>query len=169
MSEFARIEENSEIIDLLYHIIAGYDTVKKLQKKIKRKRSTISTQLMFLRENKVVKKQKWNYSPNWVRISVLMSIIISELIEQRIRKKINAKKYFTSDLLNSIVRTYSSLYFQGHEKLSFKEMAEAFLDGLLLADEKRVRKISSKLLRLRTILKEIPTKEEILISNLSKT
>lgn len=65
MTKYAKFEVNTEVMDVLFCIVLGHETVKKIREKLKQPQSTISTKLMFLRENEIVRKNKWVFKPNW--------------------------------------------------------------------------------------------------------
>jgi hypothetical protein len=80
--------------------------------------------------------------------------------------KKNIQIYFPKELMIGILRVYSLIYFYGYEKLSMKDMIYAFLSQLTKTNNKRIAKINPKLIELKEILKEIPTKEELLFSKI---
>jgi hypothetical protein len=167
---YGRLEESPEVIDVLYALLQGFDTPKKIQKKLKQDGSVVRMKLQFLRKNKVVIKDRWNYKPDWDRISIVMCRTMSSLLKERIKsRRISTKVYFKPELLKGIIRVYSAVYFAGYDKLSFRQMAEMFLDSMSHADGKRLEKLNPKLVKLKEILRKKPTKEEMLIDKLVTT
>ena len=65
ITKYSRIENNAEVMDVLCCVIFGHNKVKAIMEELKQPQSTISEKLRFLRQNKVVKKNKWEFKPNW--------------------------------------------------------------------------------------------------------
>jgi len=180
---YKRIEENSEVIDVLYAIILGSRTPHEISKKLKQNGTTVRLKLMFLRNVGVVKKYKWNYEPNWTEICKRMLLAVREVLAnykivakdlkprelkklQQISKKTN--DYFSESLLIGILKSYGIAHFRGYQKLSMKEMAQMFLASLPNSDDKGLVKIDKKLLELKEILQKIPSREKFILDNLRK-
>lgn len=170
--EYGKIEENSEIMDVLFAVIIREKTPKSISKKLKVNGSVVRSKLQFLRKKRLLIKDKWDYSPDWDSIyramqkAFLLVLDDYEKIKKGSTRKLrkNAKEYFSKELLVSIVKVYSTIYFYGYEKLSFKEMLRSFLTQLARTERKRIRRINPKLLKVKETIERIPTKEDLLFS-----
>jgi DNA-binding transcriptional ArsR family regulator len=183
MARYAEFEENSEIMDAFYCIILGYGNVKQMVKILKQPQPTISSKLMFLRQNKIVKKEKWSYIPNWVRIYQKMYELLKDNIRVSLNpktkrifkenknlqnKNINPRDYFTDELLRFIVERYARLYFATDEgKFSLNEIVLYFLVGLKNANDRDLKKLNPKLVELKRILIKIPSREDLFFMELT--
>ena len=178
---YGDLENNSEVMDVLYAIIHGCKTPKEIVEKLKQNDSTIRSKLLFLRKNDVVLKDKWNYEAKWDVIYQRMLNAINDVLayyisvaeyvskrsaeELRMMKK-DTKVYFPKKLILEILRVYSLIYFHGYRSLSMYEMMRGFLDQLPKTNDVRIKEINPKLLDVKKVLKDIPTPEEFVISKL---
>jgi len=106
MTRYRPIQENSEVMDVLYCIALGHDKVKDIMKVLKQPQSTVSEKLRFLIKNKLVKKNKWEFEVDWKALLVLMRKAIEKEL-QWIDKRF--LKLFDDERLKNIFITYSKL------------------------------------------------------------
>jgi len=175
---YAKVEESSEVVDVLYAIVLGSKTPKEIEGKLRQSDVKVRQKLLFLRQSKVVNKDKWEYTINWVVLSRKMLNVTKELMEHYIgfsegknkkgleEIKNNLKEYFPKPLLVGIFKSYSMAYFKGYEKLSLGEMMKTFLKQLRNIEDKKLKSLNKNLLELKNILKDIPSKEQELFSGL---
>jgi len=146
-------------MDVLFSIVLGHNSIKQIQKLLEQPQPTISTKLMFLRDNKVVIKDKWSYIPNFEEIYKIMwdilknnSILSKAYSISKGNKKIenvmkNMKTYFPKNRLKAILTTYANFFlFQKH---SFTNIVNDYLVGLMSSDIKRVKELDEKLVDVR--------------------
>jgi len=183
VTRYSSIEDNSEVMDVLYYIILDKNTVKELKNVLKQPQSTISTKLKFLRQNKIIIKDKWTFKPNWEAIYSKMYGILKEILKQKIaiNKDIETKKlnelqdviknidaYFSKPLLRGILKVYSLLFTYGYGKHSIYDMIDSFLNVLSKSESRDLEKIDKNLCALKEILRKIPSKDDLLFKYLSK-
>lgn len=181
VSRYTKLEENNEVVDVLYAIATGISSPKDITKKLKQKGSTIRTKLQFLKKNNVVRKDKWSYEANWDNIYRKMLNALNDVLnyykslaknssKESVTKlthiKNNIEDYFPKEVLLGILRVYSAIYFQGYEKSSMRDMVQVFLNQLRNTEDSRINKINPKLLEVKKVLIGIPTKEELLFAKL---
>lgn len=177
MTRYTPLPRNRKVIDVLCCVVAGYGNVKQIVKILKQKQPTISTKLQFLRKNKVVIKDKWNYKPNWKELYKILYKILKEQISihlvssqeaeatrgfKRMKKqnkainKIlrNIEFYFPEQFLkNFLISSYAWLYLDRFPKYSLYELISEFLDGLVIEDDKAIKSKFKNLVEVRSALK----------------
>lgn len=172
--EYRKIEQNTEVMDVLFAIIKGEKTPQSISKKLKVSGIVVRSKLQFLRKNKLVIKNKWDYSPNWDGIYLAMlkaskeAIVYYEKLSKKSLTSIknNLRIYFPKELLSGIIEVYSTIYFNGYEKVSMKEMLLSFLAQLSKTDHKKILKRYPKLSEVLYHIQKIPTREEMLFDKL---
>ena len=184
MARYAEFEENNEIMDAFYCIVLGYGNVKQMVKILNQPQPTISSKLMFLRQNKVVKKSKWSYEPDWKVICQKMYELLRKSVRIAVKpktrkmlkksnkhitsKQIEPKDYFSEKLLKFIVEKYAQFYFSTYEdKLSLEDLMTYFLVGIKNADDNDLRKLDGKLIELKNKLQKIPSREDLFFMELT--
>jgi len=181
VTRYSEIENNSEVMDVLYYIILGHNTVKELKETLKQPQSTISTKLKFLRQNKIIIKDKWTFEPNWETIYSKMYEYLKEILKQKIaiNKDIETKKLnelqdviknietcLSKPLLKGLLKVYSLLFTYGYGKHSIYDMLNSFLNLLSKSEDTDLKKIDKNLCVLKKILSKLPSKEELLLKYL---
>jgi len=182
VTRYSRIEDNAEVMDVLYCIILGHNTVKKLKDILKQPQSTISTKIQFLLKNKVILKNKWEFYSNWNNTYQVMYKILKEnspislqfYVKSYIRKvfKISDSKvkqlekviknielYFPEERLKRIVEGYAKLFIQNKEKASIQDIINQYFVGLIGLDKDSIKELDEPLRELYSIMKKVPSKE----------
>ena len=177
VTRYSRIEDNAEVMDVLYCIILGHKTVKELTELLKQPQSTISTKLRFLKQNRFVIKKKWDFEPNWETINAKMYGVLKGILKQKIAMKKNLEPqkldelkkvdvYLSKPLLRGLLKVYSLLFTYGYGKYSIYNMLDSFLAVIAKAEDTNLKKIDKNLCLLKKILSDIPSKEELLLKYL---
>jgi hypothetical protein len=190
MTRYANFETNPEVMDVVYCIVAGVGEVRKIARVLKQPRPTVSTKLMFIRENKFVTKEKWDYKPSWKQIykfmiSNLKKVMTSGRLRQisprysggksvQEEKQLdnivkNLERYVSEDVIKRFVENYSRMFLiKGFaSKMSVYAMMELFYSILMEASEDEVKKISPDLLNIKRLLKERSTDSGMLLNCLT--
>jgi len=188
VTRYSDIETNSEVTDVLFCIVLGYNTVKKLTEILKQPQPTISTKLKFLLQNKVVKKSKWNFEPNWSKIYQIMYKMLREnspvalqwyiksfvskvfKIEDKKIKELervvkNIKLYFPEARLRKILEGYAELFMHSREKASLQDIINKYFVGLIESDK---NKLDRQLSELKEIMNGVPSKELAFFKSVEK-
>jgi len=180
MAKYSKLENNSEVMDVLYAIVLENKSQKEIVRKLKQKRSTVSSKIWFLKKNKIIKKERWSFYPDQNNIYKKMLNALDDVLNNYISiarnldqdsgglKKIkkNAAVFFTKETLLGILKVYSLIYFYGFEKLSMVEMIYSFLNQLRKVNDNRIRRIDPKLLSVKKAISEIPMREELVFDRL---
>jgi len=169
VTRYSNIKKNSEVMDVLYYIILGRNTVKELKEVLKQPQSTISTKLRFLRQNKIISKNKWNFEPNWDEIYKIMYAELRKLLDFKTKKRsVKPEKYVNKKILKGILKVYSLLFSRDYGKYSIRDMLDSFLDTLSRAKDNDLKKMDKNLLVLKKVLGKLPSEEELLLEYLQK-
>ena len=181
MAKYSKLENNSEVMDVLYAIVLENKSQKEIVRKLKQKRSTVSSKIWFLKKNKVIKKERWNFYPDWDNIYKKMLNALDDILDHYIsiarnleqdpskellKIKKNTDAFFTKETLSGILKVYSLIYFYGYEKLSMRDMIYSFLNQLRKVNDRRIKRIDPKLLNIKKVISEIPMREELLFDRL---
>ena len=137
---YGNIEENKDVVDVLFMVIAGHGNVKSMTKYLRQKQNTISMKLTFLRKEKLVTKDKWNYNPNWNGlIKLFRNLLIYGVNKNSAYKEgfldmskkgfKDFEKYFPDSFIKNFLESYATnyLYFgvsQGLETPSLEKLAD---------------------------------------------
>ena len=137
---YGNIEENKDVVDALFMVIAGYGNVKSMTKYLGQRQNTISMKLTFLRKEKLVMKDKWKYAPNWKEITKLLKGLLIYGVNKNSAYKMgfldmskkdfrDFEKYFPGDFIKKFLGSYAVnyLYFgvsQGLEAPSLEKLAD---------------------------------------------
>jgi DNA-binding transcriptional ArsR family regulator len=104
MPKYSSLPYNKEVMDVLCCVVLGYSRVSDMMKVLKQPQSTISEKLRFLRKNKVVKKSKWVYEPNWKRLTSLLRKEVKMVVEGK-----KLLQLFDEKRLTNIMKTYADI------------------------------------------------------------
>jgi hypothetical protein len=155
VTRYVKFEDNSEVMDVLFCVVLGNDSVERIQETLKQAQSTISTKLTFLRKKKIVKKKKWVYEVNWQTLYKIMYSVIEDFL--KLRAKGIAKRvryYFPESRLKKILIGYSILFLEENWlKQTIREIVKDYFLSLMRTDDRQLRKIDPKLLELKRKLK----------------
>jgi DNA-binding transcriptional ArsR family regulator len=80
MPKYANFKNNDKVMDVLCCVILGYSRVSDMMKILNQPQSTISEKLRFLKKNKIVKKSKWVFEPNWKNIIVIAKEQVGKML-----------------------------------------------------------------------------------------
>ena len=157
---YGNIEENSDVTDVLFMVIAGHGNVKLMRKYLRQRQNTISMKLQFLRKEKLVVKNKWSYSLNWKKITKLFrDLLIYGVNKNSAYKKgfldmskkdfKDFEKYFPDNFIRKFLESYAMnyLYFGVAQKLeapSLEKLADDTTLHLWFLSPSKLRKINPK-------------------------
>lgn len=128
MTEYRKLEDNSEVIDVMCALVLGETKVKDIVRILKQPQGTVSDKIGFLIKNGIVKKKKWQFEIRWNGLlKLLKSILKSEL-------SVADKKYlklFDDDRLKRMIVAYAKMVVQlKHKSKSLRDMVWMYLLGM---------------------------------------
>jgi len=155
------IERNESATDVLFELIKGRKRVKEIVKALKQPQPTVSAKLEFLIENKVVKKNKWNFEVNWERLYEIFRKVAREQIAEWVkgRKKVEYfMEIFDDERIKSIFEVYA-YYYDGMPIKSIGWMVNSYLLGMTQVDDSKLIKVDKRMVELKEYIKmESPEK-----------
>lgn len=177
---------NDEVTDVLFHIILdGSTSVKELTENLQQPQSTISTKLMFLRQNGVVNKDKWKYSINYPKLRQLVKKAFNMWVEDQIvsvredmkfsqtdlsMRRLEAKiedldklkgkmnSFFTEEELDRFIDTFGWTWLYMKKKLY--DIVEAFFVGLVNTPDSKLKRLGSKYVEIKSLVGRLDTEEK---------
>ncbi len=163
---YRNIAENKDVVDALSCIIIGYDTVKKMIKKLKQPQSTLSMKLMALKKSDLVKKNRWKYDVNWKELIKMMRTIIDDFIGNKARKY---ARLFTDRRLEKIMTAYAEMLdiFNFEQPTSIRNMMWNYLLGLGQTSDAELRSTDKDFVGLKKELNSM-SKEKFLFMTSEK-
>jgi hypothetical protein len=143
MPKYKRFKYNPEVMDVLCCVILGYNRVSDMMKILKQPQSTISEKLRFLKKNKVVKKNKWVFEPNWSRLVNIVRKEVHSVLKFYVGK--SEKKFmelFDEERIKNIIKTYAQMAVEEKtiEFINISEVVWRYFLGLTQVEEEELEK-----------------------------
>jgi len=146
MPRYRPLPENAEVVDVLCSVILHYDNVSSIMKILKEPQSTVSEKLRFLKKNRVISKNKWEFEVNWDELlKLLRSLVKKELIGL-------SKKHLKlfDGRLKRIMEVYSAMVIElGHKPKSLRDIVWMYLLGVCQTDNKELEKADKGFVKLK--------------------
>lgn len=162
---YGNIEENEDVVNVLFMVICEYGNVKSMTGYLREKQSTISMKLQFLRKEGLVVKKKWNYEPKWNNIIKLFRNLLLHSTNQYAGWKygfINIKKsdfkdlerFFPDSFIRRFLENYALQYFcfgvlQGLKPPSLEKLSDDTVLHLWLLKPAELKKVNPKFAELK--------------------
>ncbi len=168
-THYANIEDNSEVMDVLFALLVGCSTPANIQTKLKS--GQVRNKLLFLRKEGLIIKSKWKYQPNNDTIYKTVLKTMSGTLAQyeRISKNLNKPAgkiktirdkpatYFPRDVMLATVTLYAKAFFLGYDAVSFKDIAKAFLSKLAGSGSAKLIRDYPTLKAVKEAIRDVPT------------
>jgi DNA-binding transcriptional ArsR family regulator len=152
MPKYKRFEYNKEVMDVLCCVILGYSRVSDIMKILKQPQSTISEKLRFLRKNKIVKKSKWVFEPNWSKlVNIARKNIHSILKFYAGKSEKGFMELFSEERIRNIIKTYAQMVIKEKmiEFVSISEVVWKYFLGLTQMENKELKEIDERFVVLK--------------------
>jgi hypothetical protein len=114
-----------------------------MMKILKQPQSTISEKLRFLRKNKVVKKNKWIFIPNWSKLVNIVRKDVHSILKFYVGKsKKGFMELFSEERIKNIIKTYAKMVIKEKmiELVSISEVVWKYFLGLTQMEDKELEK-----------------------------
>jgi DNA-binding transcriptional ArsR family regulator len=156
MIKYSQFEDNNYVMDVLFAVIEGKNTVKDIMNVLKQPQSTVSMKLQFLRDNNIVVKNKWNYDVNW---SELNKVFLKELrgqMEVWLKDKGKINKFidlFNENRIGSILREYATLCIirEKTKSASIQQIINDYFHGIMETEDKELGRIDKRFIELKAL------------------
>jgi hypothetical protein len=121
-TRYERFEDNDKVMDVLFALIIGENTVKGIMKRIKQPQQTVSGKLKFLIDSNVVIKKKWKFEVNWKELHKKCSKTAVEVLKElsktrNFKMKIDVKSIMTEKVVKELFTMHSKLHFKFKSKI----------------------------------------------------
>jgi len=152
MPKYKQFEYNREVMDVLCCVILGYSRVSDIMKILKQPQSTISEKLRFLKKNKIVKKSKWVFEPNWSKLVNIARKNIHSILKFYVGK--SEKRFmelFSEERMRNIIKTYAKMVIKEKmiELVSISEVVWKYFLGLTQMEDKELKEINERFVILK--------------------
>jgi hypothetical protein len=152
MPKYKQFEYNREVMDVLCCVILGYSRVSDIMKILKQPQSTISEKLRFLRKNKIVKKSKWVFVPNWSKLVDIARKKVHSILKFYAGK--SEKRFmelFSEERIKNIIKTYAQMAVKDKtiELVSISDVVWKYFLGLTQMEDKELEEIDKMLIILK--------------------
>jgi DNA-binding transcriptional ArsR family regulator len=152
MPKYKQFEYNREVMDVLCCVILGYSRVSDIMKILKQPQSTISEKLRFLKKNKIVKKSKWVFEPNWSKLVNIARKEVHSVLKFYVGK--SEKRFmelFSEERIKNIIKTYAQMVIKDKtmEFVSISEVVWKYFLGLTQTEDKELKEIDKRFVMLK--------------------
>jgi hypothetical protein len=152
MPKYKQFEYNREVMDVLCCVILGYSRVSDMMKILKQPQSTVSEKLRFLKKNKIVKKSKWVFVPNWDKLVNIARKEVHFVLKFYVGK--SEKRFmelFSEERIKNIIKTYAQMAVKDKtmELVSISEVVWKYFLGLTQMEDKELKKIDERFVILK--------------------
>jgi hypothetical protein len=133
-------------------MILGYSRVSDIMKILKQPQSTISEKLRFLKKNKIVKKSKWVFGPNWSKLVNIARKDVHSILKFYVGK--SEKRFmelFSEERIRNIIKTYAQMVIKEKmiELMSISEVVWKYFLGLTQMEDKELKEIDERFVVLK--------------------